>query len=93
MQRLQGQGSCPSVRQEKEPAMKYRKYNFDNLTSSQLSVLIDDWIKDRRNRDILKDRLIGCMTFGEIAYKYNICERHVKRIVYRYGDYLLSKIQ
>ncbi len=69
------------------------KYNFDSLTNQQLSALIDDWIRDERNRDILKDRFIRCMTFDEIADKYCICERHVKRIVYRYGDHLLSKMK
>lgn len=69
------------------------KYSFDSLTNSQLSDMIDDWIRDERNRNILKDRFIRCMTFDEISCKYSICERHVKRIVYKYGDFLLSKIK
>jgi DNA-directed RNA polymerase specialized sigma subunit len=69
------------------------KYDFSTLTNSQLSALIDDWIRDERNREILKDRFIKCLTFDEISDKYCICERHVKRIVYKYGDNLLSKIK
>lgn len=68
------------------------KYDFSDLKNSELSALIDDWIRDDRNREILKDRFINCLTFDEIADKYCICERHVKRIVYKNGDFLLSKI-
>jgi DNA-directed RNA polymerase specialized sigma subunit len=68
------------------------KYDFRDLKNSELSSLIDDWIRNERNREILKDRFINCLTFYEIADKYCICERHVKRIVYKNGDFLLSKI-
>jgi DNA-directed RNA polymerase specialized sigma subunit len=88
MQELRRKRSCPELH-EKE-AMKY---DFSTLTNSQLSELIDDWIRDERNMEILKDRFINCLTFDEIADKYCICERHVKRIVYKYGDHLLSKIK
>lgn len=72
--------------------MKRKRYNFETLTNSQLSELIDDWIRDERNRNIIKDRFLKCMTFSELSEKYNICERHIKRIVYKHGDFLLSKI-
>lgn len=88
MQELRWQGSCPELH-EKE----VMKYDFSTLTNSQLSALIDDWIRDERNRNILKDRFLHGMTFDEISCKYNICDRHIKRIVYKYGDFLLFKIK
>lgn len=91
MQHVQRHWSYKKFRREKQK--ETMKYNFSDLTNRQLSEMIDDWIRDERNRNILKDRFIRCMTFEEISCKYNICERHVKRIVYKYGDFLLSKIK
>lgn len=91
MQHVQRHWSYKKLRREKQK--ETMKYNFSDLTNRQLSEMIDDWIRDERNRNILKDRFIRCMTFEEISCKYNICERHVKRIVYKYGDFLLSKIK
>ena len=68
------------------------KYNFDDLTNAELSDCIDAWVKDKRARSMLKDRFLDGMTFCELSEKYNLCERHVKRIIYKYGDYMLLKI-
>ena len=48
-----------------------------------LSNLIDRYIHNERNRDILKDRYIDGMLFKELADKYILSERHIKRICYR----------
>jgi DNA-directed RNA polymerase specialized sigma subunit len=88
VQHLPRHRSGSEVLQEKETM----KYEFSELTNDQLSALIDSWIRDKRIREIMKCRFLECMTFSEIADRFNICERHVKRIVYKNGDFLLSKI-
>ena len=68
------------------------KYSFDGITNRQFSELVDDWIKDKRSRQILKDRFIDGMTFDELSEKYHLSDRHVKRIVYSCCDKLFQKI-
>lgn len=57
------------------------KYDFSDIPNDKLLQAIDKWVKGDRNRKILKRRLIDCMTFSELAEEFNICERHIKRIV------------
>lgn len=71
---------------------KRMKYHFDELTNSELSDCIDAWVKDKRAREMLKARFLDCMTFDELSVKFHLSDRQVKRIIYKYGDYLLSKI-
>lgn len=87
MQYVQGYGCC-EVRKEK----RIRHKALCDISNTELSKCIDEWVKDKRARDMLKDRFIDGLTFGELSAKYHICERHVKRIVYKHGDFVLSKI-
>ena len=65
---------------------------FDDVASSTLSALIDEYVHNANYRDILKDRLINALTFAELEQKYQYSERHLKRIVYRASEQLFSKI-
>lgn len=65
------------------------KHNFD-LPRSELEVLIDQWIMKKRDRDILKSRLLDGLTYEAIAEQYELSDRHVKRIVYKAEDRLFN---
>lgn len=65
------------------------KHNFD-LPRSELESLIDQWIMKKRDRDILKSRLLDGLTYEAIAEQYELSDRHVKRIVYKAEDRLFN---
>ena len=67
------------------------KYDFSEISNSELSALIDNWIRDKRTREMLKDRFIDGLTFDEISEKHNISVVHCKRIIYQSGDKILLK--
>ena len=64
---------------------------FD-LSNSEIDYLIDQWIRNERDRVILKDRLINGMTFERLAEKYGMSVRQIQNIVYKAMDRLVSKI-
>lgn len=64
---------------------------FD-ISNSEIDYLIDQWIRNERDRAILKDRLINGMTFERLAEKHDMSVRQIQNIVYKSMDRLVSKI-
>lgn len=63
--------------------------NIDEISNSELSNLIDEWIRGRnaiRNRQILKLRLIDGFTYEQLAEKFNLSYQHITTIVYKEQD-------
>lgn len=87
MQYLSWNRSC-EIKEE-----KVMKYDFSGISNKDLIELIDNWVKDSRVRQMLKDRFIDGLTFDEISAKHNISTRHCKRLVYQFGDKILLKIK
>lgn len=63
---------------------------YDN---KEIEALIDSYIHNARNRNILKDRLIDGLSFKELEGKYNLTERHIKRIVYTSQEKLFTHMK
>ena len=63
-----------------------------NISRSDLEVLIDEWCLRRKYRDILKLRYLDGYTYEEIAEIVDMSDRQIKRIVYKYGDMVLSHV-
>lgn len=53
----------------------------DNLSTSDVERLIDNWIFNERDRAILKRRLIDGITFEKLADEFQLSVVQVKRIV------------
>ena len=66
--------------------------NADNLSRSQISHLIDEWIFSERDRAILKRRLLDGITFDRLAEEFELSPRHVKTIVYKAQSELFAHI-
>lgn len=63
--------------------------NIDEISNSELSNLIDEWIRGRnaiRNRQILKLRLIDGFTYEQLAEKFNLSYQHITTIVCKEQD-------
>lgn len=65
------------------------KLNLEDVTNTQISAAIDEWIHSERDRRILKLRLIDGLTYMQISDrlyeedKTILSERQVQNIVYK----------
>lgn len=66
--------------------------SFENISNSQLSELIDEWIKDERNRAIMKRRLIDNICFEPLAEEFDLSVRQTQSIVYKAEQILFKHI-
>ncbi len=65
---------------------------YDDIPNSELSRLIDEWIRSERDRDILKRRLIDGICFEPLAEEFDLSVRQVKNIVYRQLERLFKHL-
>lgn len=61
-----------------------------DLSRSQISSLIDEWILNERNRDILKRRLCDGICFEPLAEEFNLSVPQIKNIVYKSQEILFK---
>lgn len=65
---------------------------IDDVSNSQLSELIDEWVKGERNRAILKRRLIDCICYEPLAEEFNLSSKQIKNIIYKQQTILFKHI-
>lgn len=68
------------------------KYNYDEISNSQLSTVIDEWVHGERDRAIMKRRLIDCICFEPLAEEFQMSDRHIKRIVLKNEDIIFRHL-
>lgn len=67
-----------------EPSKRSRvKVNSLDLSRTEIEHLIDEWIFNERDRDILKRRWLDGICFEPLAEEFNMSVRQVKNIVYK----------
>jgi len=54
---------------------------FTNISNTQLTVLIDEWVKGERDRAIMKRRLIDRIRLEPLAEEFELSVRHIATIV------------
>ncbi|MBD5383736.1 MAG: sigma-70 family RNA polymerase sigma factor [Ruminococcaceae bacterium] len=57
--------------------------NITDLSRTEISALIDEWILNERNRAILKRRLCDGICYEPLAEDFGLSVTQVKNIVYR----------
>lgn len=62
---------------------------LDELSTTQIRTLIDEWIKSERDREILKRRLLDGICYEPLAEEFDLSTRQVKNIVYKCEKILL----
>ena len=65
---------------------------IDNLSRSEIELLIDEWIFNERDRKILKRRLLDGICFEPLAEEFGLSVRQVKSIVYKQQEILFKKL-
>lgn len=55
-------------------------------------VLIEQFVFSKRDRQMIRDRLIDGMTYEELAEKYYMSVRQIKNIVHKNKDIVFSHV-
>lgn len=66
--------------------------NIDEISNSELSKLIDEWIKGEINQNVLKDRYINAKIYEKIAEDNNLSMSTVRRILRKYEPILFKQL-
>ena len=54
---------------------------FTTISNSQLSALIDEWVKNQRNRQLLKRRFIDGVTLDRLSEEFDLTVDRIKQII------------
>ena len=65
---------------------------FTNISNTELSLLIDEWVKGERDRAIMKRRLIDCICFEPLAEEFELSVTHTWKIVEKNIKILIKKV-
>ena len=63
-----------------------------NKSRSEWEHLIDEWVFNSRNRDILKRRLLDGITLERVAEEFDMSVAQIKNIVNKEISKLLNKV-
>ena len=63
-----------------------------NIPRSEVEKIIDEWIFNERNRNLLKRRLLDGVTYERLAEEFDLSTQQVKSIVYKSQGILLAKM-
>lgn len=66
--------------------------NNIDLSRTEWERLIDEWIFNERDREILKRRLLDGKTFEQLAEEFDLSTQNIQRIVYKSQNKLFFKI-
>jgi hypothetical protein len=72
--------------------VKAREKQLESLSNTEIKRLINEYIHNKRDRDILVERLIDGICYEPLAEKYGLSVRHVKTIVYNGESKVFSHI-
>jgi Mor family transcriptional regulator len=58
------------------------------MKNSEMELMINEYCPSKRNRDILKERLIDGIKISELAEKYELSDRQIKNIIKKFRQLL-----
>lgn len=61
---------------------------FDTISNTQLTAIIEEWIKNERDRKLMKRRLIDGVSLERLAEEFELSAKQVFRITNKYYDIL-----
>lgn len=67
-----------------------RKQPIPDLSRSEIEHLIDEWIFNERNRNIVKRHLLDGICFEPLAAEFDLSTQTVKTVYYKAIDKLFS---
>ena len=63
----------------------------DNTLNSNIEYCIDEYVRLKRDRQMMRDKWFEGLSLKELADKYNISETAVKKVIYKKGDEILYR--
>lgn len=63
-----------------------------DISRSELEYVIDEWVFNERNRNIIKRRLLDGICFEPLADEFNLSVRQVKNIVYKTENIIIRHL-
>lgn len=54
------------------------------MKNSEMELLINEYCPSKRNRELLKERLIDGIKIADLAEKYELSDRQVKNIIKKF---------
>lgn len=63
------------------------------ISNSDIDKAINEWIHNKRNREILHERLIDGIKFEELAEKHDLSPQQVKNIVRKGKETIFNHIR
>ena len=66
---------------------------FTNISNSELSALIGEWVKGERDRKIMKRRLVDCITLEKLSEEFALSVQHTASIVRKNIEIISEKIK
>lgn len=70
--------------------VKVKGKALESLSNTDIRRLIDEYIHNKRDREILKRRLTDGICYEPLAEEFNMSVRQIKNIVYK-GENILYK--
>ena len=69
------------------------KHRFEDYSRSTVSMAIDEWIFNERDRAILKRRLLDGICYEPLAEEFGLSVDRIKQIVYKSQDRLFRHLR
>ena len=60
--------------------------DYSDISTSEMSHLIDEWIPKERDRHIMKRRMIDGICYEPLAEEFDLSPRRIKAIVYHWQE-------
>ena len=61
-------------------------------TNSQIITIIDDYVHNERDREILKRRFVDGICYEGLAYEFNLSVQRIKAIVYKQQEKIFKHL-
>ena len=65
---------------------------FDGLSRTQIDFLINEWIHDQRDRQLVSRRLLDGIIYEKLAEEFDLSVTQVKTICYKSQKKLITHI-
>jgi hypothetical protein len=63
---------------------------FENVSRSELLILIEEWIHNERDRNIMRRRILDGIVYEKLAEEFELSVPQVKTIVYKNQSKILK---
>ena len=63
---------------------------FENISNTDLTRIINDWVKNERDRRVLHRKLIDGISYERIAEEFSLSVKQIYRIIGKYTDMLFK---